>query len=134
MVVDRGVRESSSLPGKHRRSEAVSVSADHKAPRQVRFVETIGRSPSGKVDYARHKAETAEWLGVRLGSVRPEPWLGAGHRGTPGSRPRRCQRTIRRCRSSCSAVDVASMIDVDHVDPSLFLIEGVDHSVTPAPS
>ena len=41
--------------------------SSYKAPRQVRFVETIGRSPSGKVDYARHKAETAEWLGVALG-------------------------------------------------------------------
>ena len=40
--------------------------SSYKAPRQVRFVETIGRSPSGKVDYARHKAETAEWLGVPL--------------------------------------------------------------------
>jgi acyl-CoA synthetase (AMP-forming)/AMP-acid ligase II len=41
--------------------------ASYKAPRQVRFVETIGRSPSGKVDYARHRGETAEWLGVPLG-------------------------------------------------------------------
>jgi len=41
--------------------------AGYKAPRQVHFVETIGRSPSGKVDYARHRAETAEWLGVPLG-------------------------------------------------------------------
>jgi len=41
--------------------------ASYKAPRRVRFVETIGRSPSGKVDYARHRGETAEWLGVPLG-------------------------------------------------------------------
>jgi fatty-acyl-CoA synthase len=41
--------------------------AGYKAPRRVRFVETIGRSPSGKVDYARHRAETAEWTGVPLG-------------------------------------------------------------------
>lgn len=40
--------------------------AGYKAPRQVRFVESIGRSPSGKVDYRRHRAETAEWLGVPL--------------------------------------------------------------------
>jgi fatty-acyl-CoA synthase len=40
--------------------------AGFKAPRRVRFVETIGRSPSGKVDYARHRSETAEWLGVPL--------------------------------------------------------------------
>lgn len=39
----------------------------YKAPRQVRFVPSIGRSPSGKVDYARHREETAEWLGVELG-------------------------------------------------------------------
>ena len=38
--------------------------AGYKAPRRVRFVPTIGRSPSGKVDYARHRAETAEWAGV----------------------------------------------------------------------
>ena len=41
--------------------------AGYKAPRQVRFVETIGRSPSGKVDYGRHRSESAEWLGVPLG-------------------------------------------------------------------
>jgi len=40
--------------------------ASYKAPRQVRFVETIGRSPSGKVDYASHRAASAEWLGVSL--------------------------------------------------------------------
>ncbi len=28
---------------------------------------TIGRSPAGKVDYARHRAETAEWAGVSPG-------------------------------------------------------------------
>ncbi len=41
--------------------------ASYKAPRHVRFVSTIGRSPAGKVDYARHRAEAAEWLGVSLG-------------------------------------------------------------------
>jgi 3-oxocholest-4-en-26-oate---CoA ligase len=35
--------------------------AGYKAPRRVRFVESIGRAPTGKVDYARHTAETAEW-------------------------------------------------------------------------
>jgi len=40
--------------------------ASYKAPRRVRFVETIGRSPSGKVDYARHRTETADWLGVPM--------------------------------------------------------------------
>ena len=41
--------------------------AGYKAPRRVRFVPTIGRSPAGKVDYARHRAETAAWTGVPLG-------------------------------------------------------------------
>ncbi|HEV3265385.1 MAG TPA: AMP-binding protein [Acidimicrobiales bacterium] len=40
--------------------------ASYKAPRRVRFVATIGRSPSGKVDYARIRAETAAWVGVEL--------------------------------------------------------------------
>ena len=38
--------------------------AGYKAPRRVRFVDTIGRSPSGKVDYARHRDEAAEWAGL----------------------------------------------------------------------
>ncbi len=40
--------------------------AGYKAPKQVRLVDTIGRSPAGKVDYARHRAESAEWAGVPL--------------------------------------------------------------------
>jgi len=40
--------------------------AGYKAPRRVRFVTTIGRSPAGKVDYARHRTEAAEWAGVAL--------------------------------------------------------------------
>ncbi len=40
--------------------------AGFKAPRKVRFVETIGRSPAGKVDYARLRSESAEWAGVPL--------------------------------------------------------------------
>ena len=35
--------------------------AAYKAPRRVRLVDTIGRSPAGKVDYARHRADTATW-------------------------------------------------------------------------
>ncbi len=35
--------------------------AAFKAPKRVHFVETIGRSPAGKVDYARLRAETTEW-------------------------------------------------------------------------
>ncbi len=52
-------------------------------PRRVRFVETIGRAPSGKVDYARHRAETA----VR-------------GRRTGGS-PRRAGRAVGRVISPC---------------------------------
>ncbi|MBV8236891.1 MAG: AMP-binding protein, partial [Acidimicrobiia bacterium] len=36
--------------------------ASYKAPRRVRFVDTIGRSPSGKVDYNRHRSETVTWV------------------------------------------------------------------------
>ncbi|HMD44650.1 MAG TPA: AMP-binding protein [Acidimicrobiales bacterium] len=36
--------------------------AGFKAPRHVRVTDTIGRSPSGKVDYGRHRRETVEWL------------------------------------------------------------------------
>jgi acyl-CoA synthetase (AMP-forming)/AMP-acid ligase II len=35
--------------------------AAYKAPKRVRFVDTVGRSPSGKVDYGRHRREMAEW-------------------------------------------------------------------------
>ena len=38
--------------------------AGYKAPRRVRFVESIGRAPTGKVDYTRHSAETAEWARI----------------------------------------------------------------------
>ncbi len=38
--------------------------AHYKAPRRVRLVPTIGRTPSGKMDYARHRQELAEWLGA----------------------------------------------------------------------
>jgi fatty-acyl-CoA synthase len=36
--------------------------AGYKAPRRVRVVDTIGRSPNGKVDYTRHRAESIEEL------------------------------------------------------------------------
>lgn len=35
--------------------------APYKAPRRVRFVDTIGRAATGKVDYGRHRAETVAW-------------------------------------------------------------------------
>ncbi len=47
--------------------------ATYKAPRQVRFVDSIGRSPSGKVDYARQRAETVEWAGSALGLTDHRP-------------------------------------------------------------
>jgi len=38
--------------------------AHYKAPRRVRSVATIGRSPNGKVDYKRHRAESMEEIGA----------------------------------------------------------------------
>jgi fatty-acyl-CoA synthase len=36
--------------------------AAYKAPRYVRFVDSIGRAPTGKVDYRRHRDEMVAWL------------------------------------------------------------------------
>ena len=36
--------------------------AHYKAPRQLRVVDSIGRSPSGKMDYGRHKREATEFF------------------------------------------------------------------------
>jgi fatty-acyl-CoA synthase len=36
--------------------------ASYKAPRRVRFVDSIGRAPNGKVDYKRHRDESIEEL------------------------------------------------------------------------
>jgi 3-oxocholest-4-en-26-oate---CoA ligase len=36
--------------------------AGYKAPRRIRVVDTIGRAPNGKVDYARHRNESIEEL------------------------------------------------------------------------
>jgi len=35
--------------------------AGFKAPKRIRFIDSIERSPAGKIDYARHRSETAEW-------------------------------------------------------------------------
>ncbi|MHB8592797.1 MAG: acyl-CoA synthetase [Acidimicrobiales bacterium] len=35
--------------------------AAYKAPKRVRFVASIERSPAGKVDYSRHRAEMIQW-------------------------------------------------------------------------
>ena len=40
--------------------------AAYKAPRRVRFVDTVGRSPAGKVDYARLRTETTEWAAAAV--------------------------------------------------------------------
>jgi acyl-CoA synthetase (AMP-forming)/AMP-acid ligase II len=50
--------------------------AAYKAPRHIRFVDTVGRSPSGKLDYGRHRSEMAQWLEAgtsraRSGRARP---------------------------------------------------------------
>jgi acyl-CoA synthetase (AMP-forming)/AMP-acid ligase II len=36
--------------------------AAYKAPRAVRIVDTLGRSPAGKLDYGRHRTEMVDWL------------------------------------------------------------------------
>jgi acyl-CoA synthetase (AMP-forming)/AMP-acid ligase II len=36
--------------------------AHFKAPRRVRTLDTLGRSPSGKLDYRRHRREAAAWV------------------------------------------------------------------------
>ena len=43
--------------------------AGFKAPKRVRFVKSIERSPAGKIDYARHRSETAEWATERVRST-----------------------------------------------------------------
>ena len=45
--------------------------ASYKAPRRVRTVVTIGRAPNGKVDYKRHKAESAEEIATSTTSAAP---------------------------------------------------------------
>jgi acyl-CoA synthetase (AMP-forming)/AMP-acid ligase II len=59
--------------------------AGYKAPRRVRFVDTIGRSPAGKLDYARHRAEAIRVGQRRLRHCRaPTPRKrGGGRRGQP---------------------------------------------------
>ncbi len=41
--------------------------AGYKAPKRVRFVESIGRAPTGKVDYGRHRSDMASWAGRAAG-------------------------------------------------------------------
>jgi acyl-CoA synthetase (AMP-forming)/AMP-acid ligase II len=36
--------------------------AGYKSPRRVRFVDTIGRSPAGKMDYGRQRDEANAWV------------------------------------------------------------------------
>jgi fatty-acyl-CoA synthase len=35
--------------------------AGFKAPKKIRFVKSVERSPAGKIDYARHRSETTAW-------------------------------------------------------------------------
>jgi 3-oxocholest-4-en-26-oate---CoA ligase len=35
--------------------------ASFKAPKKIRFVTSVERSPAGKIDYARHRSETTAW-------------------------------------------------------------------------
>ena len=39
--------------------------AAYKAPRHVRILDSLGRSPSGKLDYGRHRSEMVDWLKSR---------------------------------------------------------------------
>ncbi len=39
--------------------------APYKAPKAVRVVDSLGRSPSGKVDYRRHREEASAWATAR---------------------------------------------------------------------
>jgi fatty-acyl-CoA synthase len=49
-------------PTEHELIEHVkSRLAGFKAPKRIRFVDSINRSPAGKIDYARHRSETTEW-------------------------------------------------------------------------
>ena len=62
--VRRSPRSSSSEPGATLdETDLIAHTKTHlagyKAPRRIRFVESIGRAPTGKVDYSRHAAETA---------------------------------------------------------------------------
>jgi fatty-acyl-CoA synthase len=41
--------------------------AHYKAPRAVRVVTSIGRTPAGKLDYRRHKDEAMTWIAERAG-------------------------------------------------------------------
>jgi len=50
------------LPTEEEIIEHVKATLSHyKAPKGVRFVDTIGRAANGKMEYARHKAEAIAW-------------------------------------------------------------------------
>ncbi|MHB8319920.1 MAG: AMP-binding protein [Acidimicrobiales bacterium] len=54
--------------GSERPSEAELIEhvksrlSGYKAPRRVRIVDSIGRSPNGKVDYGRHRKDATAWI------------------------------------------------------------------------
>jgi 3-oxocholest-4-en-26-oate---CoA ligase len=61
--------------------------AGFKAPRRVRVVGTIGRSPNGKLDYRRHREEAAAWAKggagtTRAGTTKAQRFAGKPPEGT----------------------------------------------------
>ena len=63
MVVAAVEPEGEAVPTEEELIEHVkSRLAGFKAPRRVRVVRSVGRSPSGKLDYRRHREEAAQWL------------------------------------------------------------------------
>ena len=70
MVVAAVEPEGEAVPTEEELIEHVkSRLAGFKAPRRVRVVRSVGRSPSGKLDYRRHREEAALWLS---GSAPPD--------------------------------------------------------------
>ncbi|HEX4217179.1 MAG TPA: AMP-binding protein [Acidimicrobiales bacterium] len=55
--------EPGSVTGKQIQAFVSERLAGYKSPRLVRFVDSIGRSPAGKMDYGRHREEAIAWAG-----------------------------------------------------------------------
>jgi acyl-CoA synthetase (AMP-forming)/AMP-acid ligase II len=66
MVVAAVEPEGEAVPTEEELIEHVkSRLAGFKAPRRVRVVPSVGRSPSGKLDYRRHREEAVQWLSAK---------------------------------------------------------------------
>ena len=66
MVVATVETEGETVPTEEELIEHVkSRLAGFKAPRRVRVVPSVGRSPSGKLDYRRHREEAVQWLAAK---------------------------------------------------------------------